>query len=32
MFLLRWVFFAWEALWGKVLILDQLKREGVAHG
>ena len=27
-FLLRWVFVAWEASWGKVLTLDQLKRRG----
>ena len=29
MFLLKWVlFFAWEASWGKVLTLDQLKKRG----
>ena len=28
MFLQEWVFFAWEASWGKVLTLDQLKRRG----
>ncbi|RVW72725.1 Glycerol-3-phosphate acyltransferase, chloroplastic [Vitis vinifera] len=27
-FLQRWVFFAWEASWGKVLTQDQLKRRG----
>ncbi|RVW97003.1 THO complex subunit 1 [Vitis vinifera] len=27
-FLLRRVFFAWEAPWGKVLTLDQLQRRG----
>ena len=28
MCLQRWVFFAWEASWGKVLTQDQLKRRG----
>ena len=28
MFLPKWVFFAWEASWGKVLTLDQLKKRG----
>ena len=28
MFLQRWVFFAWEASWRKVLTQDQLKRRG----
>ena len=28
MFLQEWVFFAWEASWGKVLTLNQLKRTG----
>ena len=28
MFLLKWVFFAWEASWGNVLTLDQLKKRG----
>ena len=28
MFLLKWVFFAWEASWGKMLTLDQLKKGG----
>ena len=28
MFLLKWFFFAWEASWGKVLTLDQLKKRG----
>ena len=27
-FLLKWVFFAWEASWGKMLTLDQLKKRG----
>ena len=27
-FLLKWVFFAWVASWGKVLTLDQLKKRG----
>ena len=33
MYLLKWVFLAWEASWGKVLTLDQLKRRGwtLAH-
>ena len=28
MFLPKWVFFAWEASWSKVFILDRLKRTG----
>ena len=28
MFLIRSVFFAWEATWGKALMLDQLKKRG----
>ena len=28
MFLPKWVFFAWEASWDKVLTLDQLKERG----
>ena len=27
-FLIKWVFFAWEASLGKVLTLDQLKKGG----
>ena len=27
-FQLKWVFFAWEVSWGKVLALDQLKKRG----
>ena len=25
----RYVFFTWEATWGKILMLDQLKRRGL---
>ena len=30
MFLLKSVFFAWEAWWGKVLTSDQLKKRGLS--